>query len=125
MASEKGKPAQKNERGGKKLGGDEHPTFAWGGNKEAGGSSVSGKLLELNEVKTRFGVRARFSLLTNEPLVCEAQDTGEIVNVPAGKTVGMWLPERWATAMRGSLNQTIEIFRDIEGTQVRYDVRQR
>jgi hypothetical protein len=114
--------SSKTVRGGTKLGGDEHPTFTWGGAKSEAGASIKGRLTSLSEVRTRYGVRARLCMMLNELVVAETAD-GEVVPMAAGSTVGIWMPERYSLALKPALNQVLEIFRDIDGTQIRYDPR--
>lgn len=107
-------------REGKKVGGDDAPTFGW---LEA--DSIGGRLMTVAIVKTKFGNRTRLTLDASEPVKAEGigDEKGDIVTVPAGGRVGMWMPDRWSVTLDPLVNHKIRVYRDVEGTQVRYDVR--
>jgi len=121
MAEEKKKPettkAPETKRQGRKLGGDEAPTATWDGY-----DMFAGRLVSLTKAKTRYGERTRLVVEIDEPRKAEAGE-GEIVTVAKGGQLGLWMTDRWHTSLSSELNKRIAIYREVDGTKVRYDVR--
>lgn len=125
MANKKKTPqTPKNDGKGRRIGGDDAPTFDWP-ETDDGSATVEGNIVSIGLAGTKYGNRTRVVL---SDAACEGVDVGE--ERDGVRVVGVWLPERWhptfnAETQIGDRLSLRRFLKEAKGgaTQIAYDIR--
>lgn len=114
--------ATKAAKGGRKLGGDDNPTYAWLDGE------VRGRVVSVDSVKTKYKPRTRVVIELSAPadlhVTIGKNRAPEEASLGAGDRLGIWLPDRYETALRPLIGGgEVSFDREGQGMATVYDIR--